>query len=200
MQVQLQELLETIKKDGVDSAEKEKKAIIAQAEDEAANIVATAEKQAENLKGVAEQDIKRFEESARAAVGQAGRDMLISVQKALEDSFNRVVETTVAGHFSGEALTAGIVSIVQSFNARGELMLSPEVLASIETNLKARLGAEIKAGLRITGSNLPGGGFILKEDGGRAYYDFSSKSIAEVIKARLSQQIADLINITDIKE
>ena len=197
MEVQLQELLAAIKKDGVDSAEKEKTAIIIQAEELAEDIITAARKQADTLRDTAKQDAARFERSAKEAVNQAGRDLLISVQKALQNSFDHILTSTISEHFSGEALTEGIVAVVKAFNSTGELELPPETLRTIETNLKARLGAEIKAGLKIQGKNLPEGGFILREDGGSAYYDFSSRSIAEVIRSRLSQNIADLI---DLKE
>ena len=195
MEVRLQELLETIKKDGVESAEKEAVAIVAKARAEAQAIIAAAEKKTEDLKETARQDQSRFESSAKAAVSQAGRDMLISIQKALQTSFDRIVQKTIAESFSGAAFTDSIVSIVKSFQAHGELEVPPETLKTIEAGLRAKLGTEIKAGLELKGNNLLTGGFILREKGGGAYYDFSDQSIAEVIKAALNEQIADLISI-----
>ena len=195
MEVQLQDLLATIKKDGVDSAEQEAKGIIVRAEAEAKTIVATAEKRAADMLGEVKQDVARFEASAKAAVSQAGRDLLISVQEALQAAFDRIVQRAVAENFSQVAFTDAIVSIVKAFQFQGELEVPQKVLKDIESNLQAQLGAEIKAGLELKVNPSLSGGFILREKDGRAYYDFSAESIAEAIKASLNQQFADLVAI-----
>ena len=195
MEVQLEDLLETIKRDGVESAEKEAGEIIARAKAEAEAIIASAEKKAMSLRETAQQDANRFENSAKAAVSQASRDLLISIQKSVEDAFNDIIQKTVAEHFSGDALTECIVNAVKSFKVDGELELASADLKTIEKNLRARLGKEIKEGLEIKVNTLLSGGFILKEKGGKAYYDFSDESIAEAMRAAVSQQIADLISI-----
>ena len=78
MDVQLQELIDKIKKDGVTAAEKEAAKIIADADKKAAAIIKNAEEQAEQIKKDAMAETKRMQKASDEAIVQAGRNMLIS--------------------------------------------------------------------------------------------------------------------------
>jgi V/A-type H+-transporting ATPase subunit E len=195
MEVIVQDLLNTIKKDGVESAEKQAAEIIDKAKAEAEGIVAAAKKEAAGFREQAKRDAEQFEASAKSAVSQAGRDVLISVQQALQKSFDALISRTISESFSGDALAAGIVEVVKNFKIDGTLELGEASLKALESNLKGKLGAELKGGLELKLNKNIGGGFVLKEQGGKAYYDFSAESIAEVVKSYLSQHIAELISV-----
>lgn len=195
MEVQVQDLLNTIKKEGVENARKEADEIIAKAKAEADSIIATARKEADQYKERAQAEARQFEASAKSAVSQAGRDILITVQKALQSSFDRIVEEAIAEKFSGDKLADAVSTVVKSFKITGEIEIPQKEMTVLETQLKAKLGEQFKSGLELKVGKGLSGGFILKEQDGKAYYDFSEESIAEVIKTYLSQSISELIRV-----
>ncbi len=195
MEVIVQDLLNSIKKDGVETAEKQAAEIIAKAKAEAESIVAAGKKEADGYREQAKRDAEQFEASAKSAVSQAGRDVLISVEQALQKSFDALVGKTISESFSGDTLATAIAEVVKGFKVDGALELPEKTLKSIESNLKGKLAAELKSGLELRVNKGLSGGFILKEKDGKAYYDFSADSIAEVIKSFLSQSISELIAV-----
>jgi V/A-type H+-transporting ATPase subunit E len=195
MEVIVKDLLNTIKKEGVESAEKQAADIIAKAKAEAEGIVAAGKKEAESYREQAKKDAEQFESSAKSAVSQAGRDVLISVQQALQKSFDELISKSISESFSGEEMASAVAEVVKNFKIDGSLELSDSAMKSLESNIKGKLGAELKAGLELKVNKNLSGGFIIKEQGGKAYYDFSAESIAEVIKSYLSHQIAELISV-----
>ena len=67
MEIQLQELIEKIKKDGVEVAEGEAESIINTAKAEAEKIISDAEKQNEELKSRCQPDYKKLQQLHAAA-------------------------------------------------------------------------------------------------------------------------------------
>ena len=68
MDIRVQELLEKIKRDGVEHAEAEAAKILADAEKKRADVIAAAEKEAKAIVAKAESDAARAAESGRAAL------------------------------------------------------------------------------------------------------------------------------------
>ena len=71
MDVQLKELIEKIKAEGVRSAEEQAASIIAEAEKKAADIKVKAMGDAEKLRSQAEKDVLQSEQSGKEALAQA---------------------------------------------------------------------------------------------------------------------------------
>ena len=78
MDVQLQELIDKIKKDGVATAEAEAAKKIAEAEKKAESIVADAQAKASEIIKNAKAETERMEKASDEAIVQAGRNMLLS--------------------------------------------------------------------------------------------------------------------------
>ena len=78
MEIQLQELIDQIKKDGVEAAETQAEAILTAAKAEADKIISDAKSQAEKLMLDAKAENERTVKSGEDALRQAGRNLLIS--------------------------------------------------------------------------------------------------------------------------
>ena len=81
MEVQLQELIEQIKKEGVAVAEAEAKAIVDTARADAEKIIADAKAEADRMIAVAKSENERMVKSGEDAIRQAGRNLLISFRE-----------------------------------------------------------------------------------------------------------------------
>src|SRR5690554_4337236 len=91
MDVQLQELVDKIKKDGVESAEAMAADIVKNANEKAASIVDEAKREAERIVEQAGEESARLEKAAEAAIRQSGRNILISFRESIEAQLSALV-------------------------------------------------------------------------------------------------------------
>ena len=87
MDVQLQELIDKIKRDGVASAETAAQKIISDAEAKAATIVKEAEEKADGILKSAKAETERMEKASEDAITQAGRNLIISFRDGTDIFF-----------------------------------------------------------------------------------------------------------------
>lgn len=195
MEIQVQQLLETIKKDGIEAADKQSAEIITKAREEAERIVNEARKQAEESRTQAEENVKRLEASARAAIAQAGRDLTLAVQAKLKEIFDGIVLSTVKEQYSAETLEKAIVAAVSALadTSKADLVLSPDQEKKLAASLKAKIADALKKGLEIKPSARIDGGFLIQEKDGKAYYDFSTQIVAQAISVYLNPFLAEIV-------
>lgn len=197
MDIQLKELIETIKKDGIASAEAKAAQIIAEAEHQAERIGENAQKEAERLVQEARREIVRTEQASRDALVQAGRDLLLSLERRIVQLFEGVIKTTAQEALEGEGLvqilTALVTSWVEKNTPEIEILLSPKDYQKLEKGLQSRLAKELKKGVVIKPSPLVEAGFRIGEKNGSAYYDFTVDGLAEILAANLSPRLAELL-------
>lgn len=105
MSSDLQGLIDRIRKEGVDKAESEAGEIVAEARRAAAGILREAESEAQALRDRARAEAAAFEEQGRQTLGKTARDLILSVQQAVERSLTALVHRRVE-----EALGAGTVA------------------------------------------------------------------------------------------
>ena len=197
MDAQLQELLESIKKEGIDTAKQEADRIVEEARKQAGQIVADAEAQGKSSLERAREDAARLEATAKDAIRQAGRDLVLSLESQIGRIFERIVKETVSSSYDQRVLQDAIVGIVTAFPTAEaqqlEVLLSQSDLGGLESSLRGRLGQALGEGIEIRAGGNIDGGFKLSEKGGKAYYDFTSEGIAETLSAYLNPRLASLI-------
>ena len=115
MDIRVQELLERIKRDGVDSASAEAARIIAEAGTKAADIVAAAEKEARAIADKAKADAARTEEAGRAALVQASRDLLLAFRGQVEQLLAGLVRADVDAAFTADTVKKALPAILEAW-------------------------------------------------------------------------------------
>lgn len=197
MDTQLKELIETIKAEGVQNAEKQAQQIVAAAEERAQEITDNARREASAIVEEAKQDRQRQEQAGREAVRQAARDLVLTVQSQLTAVFKEVVEGATGETVQGSVLEEAILTVVGSW-AQGkddglELLLSEEDRSKLESALRNKLAQRLSSGMEIKGSPAVGGGFRIASRDGGVYYDFTVDAIAEALSAYVTPRLADTI-------
>lgn len=198
MDVQLQELIDKIKKDGVASAETSAAQIIADAEKKAAQIIADAKNQADGIVKEAKTESERLEKSSEDAIKQAGRNLLISFRDGITSELKKIIESETATAYSKELLEKLIPETVKAWAGKSEVnnlsvLLSEKDLASLESGLKAALKDEIGKGLEIKPDKTLSNGFRIGLKDGSAFYDYSAESVAELFALYLNPKVAGLL-------
>ncbi|RKX76178.1 MAG: V-type ATP synthase subunit E [Spirochaetes bacterium] len=204
MDVQLKELIEKIKTEGVKDAEEKSSRIIKESEAKAAEIISEAEKKATRIKEEAKKEAEKYEHSGKEALSQAGRDLLLSLRKKIIKIFEEITKAQIEKALKGKALEDAVVTLVKEWSKKQvedvEVLLPPEDLEKIESSLKTKLADEIKKGLEIKPLPQIDAGFRVANKDGSAYYDFSANGIAEILSQYLNPRLAEILKRAIQKE
>jgi V/A-type H+-transporting ATPase subunit E len=196
MDIQLKELLEKIKNEGVASAQEQASALLAQAEKNAAGILAQASAKADSLIADAKQKASVLEASSRESLKQAARDLLLSVDQDLSKKFNALLSKATAMALDADTVKKAVEKIISSWAPGSVADLSvtvdPAILEKIRDGLTQSLADEIKKGLQIQ-AGAGGSGFKVMQKDGSAYFEFSAGSLTEVLSTFLNPKLADIL-------
>lgn len=198
MEIQLQELIEQIKKDGVQAAEAEAAAILAAAKEQAERIVADAQARADKMLAAAKAENDRVVRSGEDAIRQAGRNLLISFRESVTRELGAILNEGVASVYSSEALSAIIVRAIEGWAAKPEaedvaVVLSSEDLQALEQTVLAALKERMLSGVTLKASDSVDGGFRIAVADGTAYYDYSAEAVVDMLSGYLSPKVAALL-------
>ncbi len=197
MDVQVQELIDKIKKDGIESAAVDAARVRAEAEAEAKRIVEAAKKEAETLAAKAKADAERAEKAGIAAVEQASRNLVLAFKAEIERLLDAVVRRETAAAYGPDALKSAVPDIVKAWTSKGEdsldLLLPASSLAALEAFFKDKLAAELKKGVILKSERGLDAGFRIAAKDGSAYYDFSAAAVAELLSAYLNPRLAETL-------
>ncbi|MDR0408840.1 MAG: V-type ATP synthase subunit E [Spirochaetaceae bacterium] len=196
MDIQLQEFIEKIKKDGIEQASGESARIKAEAEAEAKRIVDSAAKEAAGTVEKGKQDAERFEKASVAALEQAARNLLLSFNGEIEAVLNKIIVKDTQAALNDDALKTLIPEVVKGLSSGKDtvdVILNEKQLKSLESWARSALAAEMAKGLEIkTNKNLSAGFRISLKDGS-AYYDFSGAAVADALSAYLNPRLAEIV-------
>lgn len=198
MEIQLKELIETIKSEGIKSGESQGAEIVSQAKDEAASIISNARVEAAEMIKKAKNEVAREQASGEDAIRQASRDLILNLRKEIENLFESLMQNKIKESLTGDLLKEAIVAVVKGLTDDSTdlaLMVDSKQLAKIEKALSADLSAEIKKGLEIIPFDQIDAGFRVSMKDGSGFYDFSDKEIALVLSAYLNRRLADIISV-----
>lgn len=198
MEIQLQELIEQIKKDGVETAEAEAKAIVEGAEAEAKKIISDAKAQAEKILLNAKNENERMVKSGEDAIRQAGRNLLISFRESVARELNAIAGENVNTVYSSDAFAQIIINVVECWAARPDaedisVILNSEDLKSLEETVLAGLKAKMLNGVTLKPNDNFYGGFRIAVNNGGAYYDYSAEAVTDMLSNYLSPRVTELL-------
>ena len=177
MELQIQDLVSSIQKDGIDSANQEAAAILADARKQADAIVADAKAEADKLRGDARAEIEVFKSSAQLDAQQAKRDAVLAFRQEIQREYEKLLSADVGKALDQQALVKLIQAAVQ-----GEDVAAYTVeVGQVTDGLRQELAQELKAGLEIRPSKKVGAGFRLAAKDGSGYFDCSEQEIAEML-------------------
>lgn len=198
MEIQLQELIDQIKKDGVEAAETQAEAILTAAKAEAEKIISDAKAQAEKLMLDAKAENERTVKSGEDALRQAGRNLLISFRESVSKEVKAILSENISSVYSGEELAQLIVKTVSEWAGKPEkedvtVILNSEDLKKLENIILSGLKDKMQKGITLKANDNFDGGFRIAVSDGGAYYDYSKDAVTEMLADYLSPKIASLL-------
>jgi V/A-type H+-transporting ATPase subunit E len=197
MDIQLQELIGKIKKDGIESAGKEAEQLKAQAREAADKIVADAKKEAQRIIDQGKADAERSEKAGIASVEQASRNTLLSFRKQLEGLLDGIIRDETAKAYNADLLKEAIPEVLKAWASGKEggldLILPEKLKGELESSFKGKFTDTIKGGVEIKTTRDMEAGFRIGEKDGSAYYDFSASQVADAFSAYLNPKLAEAV-------
>ncbi|WKC81350.1 V-type ATP synthase subunit E [Borreliella tanukii] len=198
MQFEVKDLINKIKKDGLEEAERVSNDIILKAKKEAEEIVAKAEEAARVLKAKSQKEIDDYKCHALEASRQAIRDLIIGVEKNLKSLFENTLKDNVAEVFSNNNFLAElIIKITDSWLKEEKLVfqLNESDFSSLEQILRLKLGNKLKEGIEIKPFKGINKGFKIQKKNIGLHYDFSVETIADILFDYLNPRFKEVIKV-----
>lgn len=198
MEVQLQELIEQIKNDGVAAAEAEAKTIVDAAKADAEKLIADAQAQADKILAAAKAETERMTKSSEDAIRQAGRNLLISFRESVSRELETIVGENVAAVYSSDAFAELIISIVENWANKPDaediaVILNTQDLNKLEEILLSALKEKMLNGITLKANDNFDGGFRIATDNGTVYYDYSAEAVTDMLSNYLSPKVTALL-------
>ena len=198
MEVQLQELIEKIKNEGVGVAEEKAAQILKDAETKANSIINEAQEKANAIIKKAKEEEERFEKASISSIRQAARNTIIAFRESLIAQLDAIIKTESLNKYDGETLARLIPEVVSSLvkkeNAEGAtVFLSEKNAKDLEKTLIAALKAKLMEGINVLPEHNIKAGFRVSENGASSYCDFTNESVAEAFSSYLSPRLREVL-------
>ncbi len=199
MDVQLGNLIEKLRQEGVEEARRTSEELLEKARAEADGIIAAARTEAEKIVAGARTESDRLQESGELALRQAARDGELLLKSRIADLFDRVLRRSVASALSPDTLRQMIVRLVEAWGegAGIEIVLSESDRAALEEQLFAALGEDLKDTVTLTVSDEVAHGFRIGREGEDAWYDCTDESIAGLLRMYLQPRLKEILDGAD---
>lgn len=197
---ELQALLNRIVDEELSKTEGAKEEILSQAKVEAEAILRNARAEADGIISGARKEAQIIERKGEEALRQASRDVLLSLRGKLNERAHAVALDLVGSALSGgelaQILSRMMVSYLQSGASEDkiEILLNESDLAAVDAALSAALAADLRSRCDLVPVNGVSGGFKLVFSGDDVVYDFTDKSLAEVLSTRLGSRLAAIVS------
>jgi V/A-type H+-transporting ATPase subunit E len=197
MDIQLQELIDKIKKEGIESAQTGAAKLKAGAEAEAKALLEDAKKQANALLEKAKTEAERSEKAGIAAVEQACRNLVLAFRGEIQGLLDKLAADAVNSSYSADVIKQVLPDLIKNWAAKStdslSVVLSEGDLKKIDDSFKAKLVSTLKGGVEFKAVKNLDGGFRIAEKDGSAFYDFSAESVAAMLSAYLNPKLGEIL-------
>ena len=177
MEMQIQDLVTAIKKEGVEAARSEADKILEQAKKEAAALLAKAQSEADTLVKKAEEKAEIIKGNAVTAAEHAKRDALLFFKESVQEEFRKLLQADVE-----KAVDTALLAQLITAALRDEqpCEYAAEV-REITEGLKSELSQALQEGLEIRANPHVRIGFKLLAKDGSGYFDCSDEELEQLL-------------------
>lgn len=182
MELKIEDLISSIKKNGIDSANSQSEQIISEAKKKAEEIINQANAEKDKIIEQTKAEVDVLRESAKTDILQAKRDAVLLFEEEIKNKFNKILETDVKKSIQGETLAELIKAAIGEENPADYYA----EVSQITDGLKAQLADEIKNGLEIKISPAVKTGFRLCAQDNSGFFDCSNEEITNMLEVFLA--------------
>ncbi|MEA2078107.1 MAG: hypothetical protein U9O95_08835 [Candidatus Marinimicrobia bacterium] len=195
MNVKLDSLIEKIKADGVDAANKQAEKIAAAAKKEADDIVKKAKDKADQYQKNAESEAVNYRKNAEIAIQQAARDTVLVLKEKITAILEQALLTDIDKTMDKDFLKDLIVKVAEVWAKDGdvEVLVNGVDVNALTAQLKSALAANVKNTVEVKLDKKITHGFRIGKKGDNLFYDFTDESILEALRVFLNPKLAEIL-------
>lgn len=195
---QVQELIDKIKQEGFEAAQKKAQTIESEAEQKAKSIVSQAEKQAKDIIERAQRQADQFQKSSQAAIQQASRDTILDLKKKIQEMLKHIILQETQAALTPEILGEMITALARDFHKSDvssdiRTVLNSEDLENLKKGFLKKIKDELKKDIQLNPSDEIKKGFVISFDKGKSSFDFSDESLAEYMSGYLNEELHNIL-------
>ncbi|BDU63220.1 V-type ATP synthase subunit E [Candidatus Borrelia fainii] len=197
MQFEVKDLINKIKKDGLEEAEKLANEIIFNAKKDAKAIVLKAEAEANDLKIQAEAEANEYKRRSLEASRQAVRDLIIGTEENIKSLFKTALKDSISRVYDDNFLKDLIIKVVDiwSKNDKIDIMINESDFSNLLSVLRAKIGNRLDDAIEIKPFKGISKGFKIQQRDGNLYYDFTSETVADILFECLNPRFKEVIKL-----
>ena len=188
----LQQLIESIKSEGIAAADKASAEILAKAKQEAEDMVRLAEEKRDRILAKANEEARDIIEKGEAAFTQAGRDYGISVRNDVLKIFEAVLGKEVKRTLSEDLVKQAIMEVVKNVGKPVEVKLSPDLAKDLANYIHSQSHSDQIKDI-IEDEDLLDGFVISQTEEGWSY-TISAEDVASALQSHLNPHWVDILN------
>ena len=199
MSQHIQELIDKIKSEGIQVADKKAGEIESSAQKEAQGIISDAQKESECIISQANTQAQKTHDATQAALKQSARDMILDLRKEIQRILNTIITQQVKDALDTQHVADIIAQSVKDYfqgkpaNNDVIITLNDKDLKKIKEGFIAKLQNTLKEGIDFKPSDDIAKGFTISFDSGKSSFDFTDTSLAEYLAVYLNEEISALI-------
>lgn len=188
MEQQIQDLVDSIRKEGIEEARREKEAILADARAEADRILSSAREKADAMVADATKECALRQQSAKASLAQAARDVSLALKNTINKELGAILGDSIASALDKDLISRIVSSVVDAGLKDADIIVSAPDAEALVKALRSSLADKLKNGLALkVGSGRTG--LVIQSRDGSGYIDLSADEMAELIRPFLSDAV-----------
>ena len=195
MEQQIQDLVSSIQKEGIEKARAEAEKILKDASRQADEIIMKANQEKDKLIDDARKAIELERRSSEATIRQAARDVSLSLKKSIEEKFDSILALAVEKDLHGSALTELIKTAISNEIASSStrIELSEADYKALAKELSSAFAKEIGQGLEFSSSRSLDSGIRICQKDGSSYIDLTGEECTKLLHQYLSNALKSII-------
>lgn len=199
MAEQLEQLIERIQREAVETGEQHAGKLVAQAKEKAAAMIKDAEAKSAAILEKADKDAEQFTLRGQQALAQSSRDLLITIGQGVEKIFQQLITRSVNQALDGGELRQILTRVVEAYLKEGgqgqslEVLLSRKDKADLESYFRQQFTEALGNGLELNEDARLIKGFKIRLRDEHIEHDFSSEAIAEAVSVFLRPILAETV-------
>lgn len=198
MEMDLNGLIEKIKKDGVSEAQKKSADIIGEAQKKAQKIIAHANKENKNIVLEAENETNKLKRLAEESIKQSIRDAALALKQKITELCDTILKKQITQQLSPELIKELITKLIENFKKDKsfniEILLKKDDKEKIEEAVLSTLNVEMKKGVTFKISPSISAGFRIGEKDKNYYYDFTDEALMEALRLYLNPRVTKILD------
>lgn len=189
----VQDLINKIKLEGFNEAEKNAKAIKEQAQAQAQEIIDQAKARADKILAEAKESIEKFDQASKAGLEQAARNVLLTLKQDIQDLLKKVIAKEIQQAVSGEKLVELVSVVARNVATSAQIALNQEDFQMLKAECLSRLEKEIKTGVIFVSRRDRSKGLTISFDEQKSCFDLTEEALVEYFASFVNEELASII-------